>query len=251
MKSKEYFDKLARSKLPSGYSLEKLRNVQKILANRVQEIDIVNPDSVNYVCGFDLAYIAIKNVEYAISTAIVYSINQGKIVDKAIVVTKTSFPYIPTLLSFREMKPIIMTYKRLKIEPEVLLIDGHGKAHPYRLGIASHIGVVLKKPTIGCAKSLLYGKLTECNDSICKIIDPVSNEVIGYAIEVTKNKYLYVSVGNLITIQSAIKIVKKLVKNSVMPIPILYAHNECNKIKRKLRSSGIVESFSIDKFLHE
>ncbi len=246
---KSTYDKIALRYLPRGYDLAKLRRVQILLASRVKEIDIVDVDKVDLVCGLDLAYVRRGSIEIGIACAVVYSISRGELVDKSCVYTEVKFPYIPTLLSLRELRPMVMAYKRLSIEPEIVLVDGHGRAHPYRLGIASHLGVVLRKPTIGVAKSLLYGKLVPRPDGDLDILDEETSEIIGRAVR-HDSKHVYVSVGNLVTLDSAVRLVKRLLLTcSQMPVPILYAHRLCNSEKRRAAKMRGVER--IDKLLRD
>ncbi len=235
---RQTYDKLALKYLPEGYDLSKLRKMQTLLASRVRESDILDVDKVDLVCGLDLAYIK-SSVELGIACAAVYSISRKELVDKVCICVEISFPYIPTLLSLRELRPMIIAYRRLRTEPEVVLIDGHGRAHPYHLGIASHFGVVMRKPTVGVAKSLLYGRLIPRPDGDLDIVDEETGEIVGRAIR-HSSKYVYVSVGNLITLDSAVKLVKKLLlTGSQMPLPILYAHKLCNNEKRRIcRKAG-------------
>jgi len=233
---RQVYDKIALRYLPEGYDLAKLRKMQSLLASKVQEIDVVNVDEVDLVCGIDLAYVR-SDPEIGIACAVVYSIRRGEIVDKACAAVEVKFPYIPTLLSLRELRPMIVAYKRLRVEPEVVLIDGHGRAHPYHLGIAAHFGVVMRKPTIGVAKSLLYGKLIQRPDGDLDIVDEETGKIIGRALR-HGSKYVYVSVGNLITLDSAAKLVRKLLTtSSQMPLPILHAHRLCNSEKRRFSKS--------------
>ncbi len=243
MKYRKKLDNIARIRLPSRYSLEKLRNMQKVLSERIQEIDVVSdPDKI---CGIDLAYHREESEEYGIACALVCD-RDGRIIDRKCVITKIEFPYIPTLLSLRELRPMIMAYRRLTVKPEVVIIDGHGKAHPYKLGIASHFGVVMKIPTIGCAKSLLYGEIVNCREDMCDIVSE-EGQIIGRAIK-HYNKYVYVSVGNLITLDTACKIVKHLLKTrSQMPLPILYAHKACSETKKNI--SKYLKSNDISRYL--
>ncbi len=237
MRSRKRLDSIARARLPEGYSLEKLRKMQSILASKIVEKDIVeNPEKI---CGIDLAYVRKDNRELGIACAVVCN-RKGELIDKSCRVVEVDFPYIPTLLSLRELRPMVIAFKALRERPDIVIIDGHGKAHPYRLGIASHFGVVMKMPTIGCAKSLLYGEIRNCREDSCDIVDPENGELIGRALK-HYDKYVYVSVGNLITLDTACKIVREMLKTrSQMPIPILYAHNMCNEYKRKI-STGTID----------
>ncbi len=114
---------------------------------------------------------------------------------------KTRVPYIPTLLSFREIPPAYSAIKKLHIKPDVFLVDGQGFAHPYGLGFASHLGLILDKPTIGVAKSLLCGKVEQVSESgrVTSLKD--KGEVIGAEV-VTKQgtKPVYVSVGHKVSL---------------------------------------------------
>lgn len=131
------------------------------------------------------------------------------------------------------MKPVVNAYLRLRTKPpQVVLIDGHGKAHPYRLGIASHFGVCMRIPTIGVAKSLLYGKVDRVEGPI---LDVGTNEVIGWAIRCAPGKPTYVSVGyGGVSLGSAVNLIKRLCVGSQMPIPILHSHNMANNLKRRI-----------------
>src|SRR5690606_26757614 len=84
-----------------------------------------------------------------------------EVVETAGVVSETKFPYIPGLLSFREIPALLEAWEKLQTEPDVLICDGHGTAHPRRLGIAAHAGILVERPTIGCGKSILVGKFEE------------------------------------------------------------------------------------------
>ncbi len=149
-----------RSRVPrGGFHLEIARSIQRALASRVVEEDLVNIDNVDLVSGVDVAYISHGDVEIGVSVASTYSLGKSSIIEWSCWVGPVTFPYVPTLLSFRELKPVVNAYLRLRTKPQVVLIDGHGRAHPYRLGIASHFGVCMRIPTIGVAKSLLYGKV--------------------------------------------------------------------------------------------
>jgi len=240
-RSRKRLDAIARARLPEGYDLDRLRNMQKILASRVVERDVVqDPEKI---CGIDLAYVKEKGKEIGIACAVVCN-RHGEIIDRSCRAVNIEFPYIPTLLSLRELRPMVVAFRSLRERPDIVMIDGHGKAHPYRLGIASHFGVVMKVPTIGCAKSLLYGELSNCREDQCDIVDPENGEIIGRALK-HYNKYVYVSVGNLVTLDTACRVVREMLRTrSQMPLPILYAHNMCNEYKRRvIRGTTDIERF--------
>ncbi len=169
-----------KSRVPrGGFHLEVARRIQSTLAGRVVEEDLLNVNHVDIVAGgVDVAYINRGGQEIGVSVASTYSLGRSSITEWSCWVGPITFPYVPTLLSFRELKPVVNAYLRLRTKPpQVVLIDGHGRAHPYRLGIASHFGVCMHVPTIGVAKSLLYGRVIKVEGG--PILDINTDEVIG------------------------------------------------------------------------
>jgi deoxyribonuclease V len=146
--------------------------------------------------------------------------------------SEVKFPYIPTLLSFREIPPAVACIKNLKLTPDVFLADGQGIAHPYGCGFASHLGLAIGKPTIGVAKSRLSGEPTTIADQVFLV---QKGQVIG-AVVTTKEgvKPVYVSVGHLISLATAVKIAKHCVRHSRIPEPLLQAHKIAAEEKRKV-----------------
>ena len=140
-------------KIGTKFSVEKAHAMQLRLSKLVIQEDIL-PKNIRYVAGVDVAYTA----DLSLGAAVVLDYNSLSVVESKKAKVKTRFPYIPTLLSFREIPPTLAAIKKLKAQPDVFLVDGQGIAHPYRLGFASHLGLVLNKPTIGVAKSLLCGQ---------------------------------------------------------------------------------------------
>src|SRR5262249_43670239 len=128
--------------------------LQRDLAAR---IDVRTPlRSFDLVAGADISYKKYDPLFFA--SVIVYRVSDGRIVESQDVSRLSTFPYVPGLLSFREAPALLEAFAKLRTKPDVIMIDGHGIAHPRRLGIASHLGIWLDWPCIGCAKSLLVGK---------------------------------------------------------------------------------------------
>ena len=147
---------------------------------------------------------------------------------------EVKFPYIPTLLSFREIPPAVACIKKLRLQPDVLLADGQGIAHPYRCGFASHLGLARGKPTVGVAKSRLVGEPTTISGEVFLV---QNGQIIG-AVVTTKEgvKPVYVSVGHLTSLETAMKIAKHCVRNSRVPEPIWQAHKIAAEEKRKVQA---------------
>jgi deoxyribonuclease V len=136
------------------------------------------------------------------------------------------FPYIPGLLSFREAPLIIRLFARLRHQPDLLLVDGHGIAHPRRLGIAAHLGLWLDIPTVGCAKSRLYGTHAELkmeSGSSEWLYD--ASEIIGAVLRTRRGSNpLYVSIGHNISLENALQWVLLCTRGYRLPEPTRLAH---------------------------
>jgi deoxyribonuclease V len=150
------------------------------------------------------------------------------------VAQRVKFPYVPTLLSFRELPVAVACLQKLKLQPEVLLIDGHGKAHPYGCGLASHLGVVLGKATVGVAKNRLIGKPKRIGENVFLIWQ---GEVVGAVVATRKSgKPVYVSVGHMISLSTAVEIVKHCSIVSRVTEPIRLAHRLASE-ERKAKNA--------------
>lgn len=177
--------------------------LQKQLAYEVVREDrFAGP--VKSVAGLDLGYDIKTNTSRAV--AAILSFPELELVESAEAIMPTPFPYIPGLLSFREVPVAIKALEKLNHEPDLILVDGQGIAHPRRFGIACHVGLVADLPTIGVAKSILVGwfdELGEARGSTQPLVH--KGEQIGIALR-TKDKVqpVYVSLGHRISIETSI-----------------------------------------------
>lgn len=187
--------------------------LQKDIAKRVIAKDSFDTE-IKCVCGVDVSYK--RNIAYC-SAAVIKKHTLG-LIESVNTKDITKHPYIPGLLMLRESEPIMNTLKLLKGDFELLLIDGHGQLHPRRGGLACYIGLMINKPTIGVAKSLLCGSLRE--DQFVEL----DRDILGFRIRNEGAKQIYVSVGHKISLDSAIKIVQQLIKIAEwMPEPLRIA----------------------------
>ncbi len=187
---------------------------------------------IRYIAGADISFDKGSNIVYA--GIIILKFPELEEIDRSLVITEVNFPYIPGLLSFRESPALIKAWEKIKVEPDVVVIDGQGIAHPRRFGIASHFGVLVDKPTIGCAKSLLVGKYDEPGEkagSYSYLYD--SGEIIGAVLRTRDNvQPVFVSVGHKITLEESIKIILQNVRGFRIPEPTRQAHNLVNALRR-------------------
>lgn len=225
---------MAATKLKTAFSVEKAHKTQIKLSERIILKDEI-PDRIRLVAGVDVAYA--KDV--SIAAIAVLDFNSLRLEESQTAICKTLFPYIPTLLSFREIPPAVQAIRKLQAQPDVFLVDAHGYAHPYRCGFASHLGIIIKKPTIGVAKSMLIGTLEKSEQNKNNVMIRHKGEIIGAEITTKpKQKPVYVSVGNMISLDTAIKIVKQCILNSRIPEPIALAHEIATAAKRKINISA-------------
>ena len=207
------------------FSISKARKAQTYLSKKIISEDRV-PEKINLVAGVDVAYAD----ELAIGAVAVLDYESLELLESQTATCRVKLPYIPTLLSFREIPPAVACIRRLKLQPDVFLADGQGVAHPYRCGFASHLGLVIGKPTIGVAKSRLIGKPTEIGGGVFLV---QNGQIIGSVVTTKEDsKPVYVSVGHLISLGTAIKIVKHCVRNNRIPEPLLQAHKIASEERR-------------------
>ena len=163
-----------------------------------------------------------------------------EIVDRAAVQAVATFPYVPGLLSFREIPSLLQAWEKLNAKPDLVFVDGVGIAHPRRLGIATHLGLLIDRPTIGCAKSVLTGAYAEpamSVGSMSPLRDPDTHEPLGMAVRTkAKVKPMFISPGNGLTIQEAADLVLTCTKKHRMPEPTRQAHLFVNEVRRAVKA---------------
>jgi deoxyribonuclease V len=197
--------------------------LQKNLANRVSNEGLTKV--VHYVAGFD---VSISRTGESTAAAVVLSYPGLDLVEKIKIKGRPSFPYVPGLLSFREIPLVLDVCEKLKTTPDLVLVDGQGIAHPRHFGLAAHLGLLLDIPTIGCAKSHLFGEYQDpASDagSYTYITDPHSNLAVGAVLRTKMAvKPLFVSVGHRIALSSCIEWVLQCCKGYRLPEPTRLAH---------------------------
>jgi deoxyribonuclease V len=190
--------------------------IQRRLRGLVRtEADVVL-DRVRIVAGVDASY---KDVARAAVVAL--SFPALEVLETAVAVRAIPFPYVPGLLSFREAPAVLDALAKLRARPDVLIFDGQGLAHPRRLGLASHLGVYLDLPSVGCAKSRLVGRYEEPGPATgdrAPLVD--RGEVVGVALRTKpRTKPLFVSVGHKIDLETAVALVLACLRGYRLPEP--------------------------------
>lgn len=203
--------------------------LQKRLAPQVQVTPLA--EMPRLIAGADLSFDKGSDVVWA--GIVVLSFPELKIVEERGLQTEAPFPYVPGLLSFREAPAILQVWEQLEHKPDVLVLDGQGLAHPRRFGLACHLGLWLDLPTYGSAKTLFVGKFDELGEERGARAELVHRgEVVGEAVR-TKKKVtpVYVSVGNKITLEDAVKLTLACDGGYRVPEPTRRAHLFVNRLR--------------------
>jgi len=203
------------------YKLSQARLIQDELRQKVKIVPLKG--APQYVAGVDVSACVLEHSnEVAVGVVSVFKYPEMKHVEDKFALGSLNFPYIPGFLSFREGPVIMEAISRLNTDPDVIIFDGQGIAHPKGMGIATHMGVLLNKPTIGCAKSKLIGTYSEPGEEKGKWSYLMNgSQIIGAVLRSRKGvKPVFVSPGHLIDIEGAVSIVLGTTKRFRIPEPI-------------------------------
>lgn len=208
------------------------RHIQETLRARLQTSDAIALDDIHHVAGVDNAYRRDGDGGSAYAAVVVLDFPTLEIVDTAFGSCPVAFPYIPGLLTFREAPAVLQALEQVSIEPDVVLFDGHGYAHPRRFGLASHLGVLLDRPSIGCAKSRLVGRFDEPPQDFgawTPLID--KEETIGAVLRTRPGHTpLFVSIGHKTSLETAVAVVLACRRSGrFLPEPTRLAHQLVTK----------------------
>ncbi len=226
--------------------LQKQLTSQIVLKNSFGSLD-----EIKTIAAFDLAlelnprFISAGTAQgQAYAVSVLFSFPELEIINRYYYVGEIKFPYIPGLLSFRECSLYLALIEQHNINADIYIFDGQGVAHPRRLGIASHMGLMINKPTIGCAKSLLYGeysKLAEERFSTSKLLDPKSHELIGTVLR-TKAKCnpVFISPGYLIDHPTSLEIITKFCDGYRIPKATRLADQYSKEVKKLVKVGDIL-----------
>ena len=195
-----------------------------------QRVRVTNDfGAVNFVAGVD---VGLENENtIARAAVVVLAFPSLEPVASSIARRPVTFPYVPGLLAYRELPVVFDALEKLEREPDLMIVDGQGRAHPRRFGIACHLGVLLDKPTIGCAKSILSGRATTPENRVgawTPLVD--KGETIGAAVRTKLNTKrvtnpVYVSIGHRVDLDTAIDFVLRCTRGYRVPETTRYAHH--------------------------
>lgn len=197
------------------------------------KLDIAERElKITTIGGADISLNLYSTTVYA--GIIVLSFPQLKPIAYSLVKAETRFPYVPGFLAFREVPALVTALEQMEIKPDLLIVDGHGIAHPRRMGIAAHFGTLTKQPSMGCAKKKLFGKFEEPAlefGSFSPMYD--KREQIGYAFRSkAKTAPVFVSPGYGLGMQNSLEIIKQCTGKYRIPEPTRLAHELVNRFRK-------------------
>lgn len=198
--------------------------IQKQL--RTQVITHNTLGEIRYIAGADIS--TTKDSPKAFAGIVVLSYPTLEVIEECGIDDEVTFPYVPGLLAFREGPALIKAFEQLRTEPDVLVFDGQGLAHPRGMGIATHLGIIFDKPSIGCAKSLLFGRYQEPGQekgAWADLRDP-QGQIIGAVVRSKpKTTPIFVSIGHRLDLPTAVQLLIDCTRGVRIPEPTRLAHN--------------------------
>ncbi|HET7273368.1 MAG TPA: deoxyribonuclease V [Rubrobacter sp.] len=214
------------------------RRLQEELARRVVVGSAMDLSGVRHVAGADVS----TQGERAYATVVVLGFPGLSLVEVQGFETPLRFPYVPGLLSFREIPPVVGALRKVRTEVDALILDAQGLAHPRRLGLASHLGLLIDVPTVGCAKSRLVGSYEEPGIEKGSATDLVHRgETVGRVVRTREAvSPVYVSVGNGIDLRSSVELVLACCTRYRLPESTRQAHNAANRLRRGEEPGGSI-----------
>ena len=221
---------------PWDLSTDEARELQSQLAEKVIARTTFDPDDVQTVAGVDVGF----QGDMARAAVVVLALPGLRPVDYAVAQVPVTFPYVPGLLTFREGPSVIKALQELDTWPDLLIFDGQGLAHPRRIGLASHMGVILDQPSIGCAKSRLMGEHGEPGNEVGDWTPLRDGEdVIGAVLRTRAGvKPVFVSIGHRVDLETAIDLVLECTGRYRLPETTRYAHRVAGGAQLDIEHTG-------------
>lgn len=208
--------------------------IQQALRGKLILDDKKIPDKIRTIAGADISYSRGDNIFFA--AAVLLEFPSMEVIEETSFTQRVTFPYIPGLLTFREGPPLLKAFEKLRTIPDVAIFDGQGIAHPRGLGLASHMGLLLDIPAIGCAKTRLVGQYSDVRNErgfySSLILD---NRVVGAVLRTKKNvKPVFISQGHKIGLERSVEIILSSCTGYKLPEPVRQAHLAVNRIRMKM-----------------
>lgn len=220
-------------------SIAEARSLQERLRANIRLLPIQK--EIQTIAGADISLNRFSEIIYAGIVILRYSDLQP--LAYSLIKSATHFPYVPGFLAFREVPALVQAFQQMTTKPDVIMVDGHGIAHPRRMGIAAHFGSLIDVPALGCAKKILFGRYQEpdlAKGSYSPIMDKA--ETIGFALRSkSKVKEVFISPGCNISLDNSLDIAMHCVRNYRLPEPTRRAHEFVNLFRTGQLKAGYHE----------
>ena len=212
---------------------DRARKIQNDLRERLVLHNEDIPDKIRTIAGADISYARNSNLFFAV--VVIFDFLTMEIIEQASSSGTVDFPYIPGLLTFREGPILLEAFRKVRLSPDVIIFDGHGISHPRGIGLASHMGLFLNIPSIGCAKTRLVGSYDEAGNEPGDFSPLVHNgETRGAVLRTKRNvNPVFVSQGHKVGLERAIDITFSSCRGYRLPEPTRKAHLAVNEIRLK------------------
>jgi len=178
---------------------------------------------VRLVAGADVSY----RKDAAVAAVVVCSYPEMRVVGEYRLAVSVSFPYIPGLFAFREGPALLACFTQVAEDPDLIFFNGHGIAHPRGCGLASHLGILLDRPSVGVARTLLYGRYAEppAFSGASTFVHNEDGDTVGHCLRLSGGDVLFVSPGHRIDLKGALSFTLSCLREAdALPAPLLYAH---------------------------
>lgn len=220
---------------PWNLSVEDARAVQEDLAGQVRLEPL---GEVKRVAGCDLSFVAGDPRVWA--GVVVLDAETLEVVEEAWAVSESTFPYVPGYLSFREIPPLVPLFESLAHPPDAVICDGHGIAHPRRLGLAAHLGLILDLPCVGCAKTPFVGDWEEPGEAR-GAASPLTldGERVGTVVRTRDRvKPVFASPGHRVDVPGAVDLIERCLTGFRLPETTRQAHQLVNRVRKSEKRAG-------------
>lgn len=220
---------------PLDISVAEAREIQEELRREVREEPALDPAALETVAGTDISYL--RESRLALGAVVLMDYPGLEVLEIRTSALEVAFPYVPGLLSFRELPALLPALEDLSSPPDLIFADGQGLAHPRFFGLASHLGVLTGIPTIGCAKSRLVGEAAEPGPEVGDWEPLLYKErTVGAVLRTRRGvKPLYVSVGHLVDLPTSLRMVLDCLRGYRLPEPQRKAHAAAEELKREAK----------------
>jgi len=204
-------------------NLKELESEQLLLKKSIVTKDSIDFDKIETIAGCGNSYF-----DNEIISSIAVLNKNMEVIEEKFFMERMHFPYVSGFRAYREMPAMLKCYHKLENSPDVIMIEGNGILHPRGIGLASHFGLSIQKPTIGIAKDLIMGEVKDNKVYL-------NNKIVAEAVETKKGSNpIYISPGHMISLESAVKLVKKCMREPrKLPEPVVLAHRYAKKIREE------------------